>query len=529
MGFFRKREARTASLSQLQAIIDRSGLTQAGVFVDPDTALRHSAVWACQELIAGVGSSLPLDEYRVQSGQAVEVPLSSLFADPDPDPSTTANAWRAQVLRSAVARGNAYATLLGAEDGFPDGAVTIHPDRVQWRWEKFGPGYRWEVYVDGKRRERWPLGDLWHFPLFQQPGSPVGLNPVEYHRQSIGAALAAQKFGGQFFDAGGNPSVIVKVPAEPTPEEAKALKQRILEATRGNREPLVLPVGLELEKVTIPPEDSQFLETQRFGVEEIARIFLGGFPELIGASVTGGGSITYANREQRMADFIALSLGPRYLVPLEAALSALTPRGRYVKHNMDALLRSDLKGRYESYKLAAEVADKMGQPLLTINEMRELENRPRIEGGDSFVRQPSQAAPVQRDERMEVLVSAMAERAAHPAVQAERSDTHIHLPESLAVEMRQDDELRNAMRVLAERAITAEDLSAWAASLPVPQVTVEAPNVTVEAPQVTVEAPQVTVEAAAVTVPVTVNVPEEERTTKTVRKNADGSYTVTES
>ena len=122
----------------------------------------------------------------------IAVPLSSLFADPDPDPSVTAVAFRAQILRSAVARGNAYADLLGAEMGTPTGAVTIHPDRVRWRYEHTANGYTWQVYVDGKPRSRWPYGDLWHFPLFQQPGSPVGLNPVEYHRLSIGASLAAQ-------------------------------------------------------------------------------------------------------------------------------------------------------------------------------------------------------------------------------------------------------------------------------------------------------------------------------------------------
>ena len=157
-------------------------------------ALTNSAVWACQELIAGVGSSLPLDEFRKVGGDQLAVPLSSLFADPDPDPSVTAVAFRAQLLRSAVARGNAYADLLGADMGTPTGAVTIHPDRVRWNYEKVPGGFDWKVYVDGKERSRWPYGDLFHFPLFQQPGSPIGLNPVEYHRLSIGASLAAQQF-----------------------------------------------------------------------------------------------------------------------------------------------------------------------------------------------------------------------------------------------------------------------------------------------------------------------------------------------
>jgi hypothetical protein len=85
-----------------------------------------------------------------------------------------------------------------------------------------------------------------------------------------------------------------------------------------------------------------------------------------------------------MADFIALSLAPRYLVPLESALSALVPRGRYVKHNVDALLRADLQGRFNAYKLNAEIANLMGGAPLTVNDMRRLENRQPIDGGDQF-------------------------------------------------------------------------------------------------------------------------------------------------
>ena len=391
MALFRRREpeARSASLAELQKIMDRARMTTAGVGVDPESALRHSAWWASVELIAGVGSSLPLDEFREQAGEQVTVRLSSLFADPDPDPSITAQAWRAQVLRSAAARGNAYALLTGGESGSPTGATTLHPDRVRWDYRDG----RWVTLVDNAVMDRWPLGPLWHFALFQPPGSPIGMSPVEHHRQTIGTALAAQQFGAQFFGNSGVPPYIVKMPGKPNSEQSKQLKKELKDATSGG-EPLIIPSEITFEKVTISPEDSQFLDTQRLGVEEIARIILGGFPELIGAAVTGGGSVTYANREQRMADFIALSLAPRYLVPLEAALSALLPRGRYIKHNLDALLRADLKTRYESYQLAAQVADTMGAPLLTSDEMRRLENRPPLTEDDraGFTRRPT-AAP----------------------------------------------------------------------------------------------------------------------------------------
>lgn len=403
MAWFRKAkvEARDGALDALQyAAQDRMGVPS-GVVVNPESAMRNSAWWACMELIAGVGSSLPLDEFRKIGGDQVEVPLSAIFSDPDPDPSVSAVAWRAQVLRSAVARGNAYAELLGADSGTPTGAVTINPDCADWKFEKAAGGYAWQLYIDGKRRDRWPNGDIWHFPLFLQPGSPVGLSPVQYHRNSIGAALAAQQFGQQFFDKAGLPSVLLQSPVDLTEQQAKDLKTKVIDATRGTRQPLVLPSDIAFTKISISPDDSQFLDTQRYGVEEIARIVLGGFVELIGGAVSGGGALTYVNREQRMADFIALSLAPRYLIPLEAALSALVPRGRYVKHNVDALLRADLQGRFSAYKLNAEIANLMGVAPLTGNDMRRLENRPPIDGADEF-RKPAAPAdpPITRAEIM---------------------------------------------------------------------------------------------------------------------------------
>lgn len=386
----RSRESRSISLAQLQKILDRSGITWSGVVIDSERAMRNSAVWASIELVSTLAASMPIDQYqKTGDGATRAMPTDRLFTDPDPDPSVTISGFIGQLMRSAAMRGNAYALLRSDPlSGRATNAVTVHPDRVQWRHEHG----RWNTYVDGVAIERWPLGPLWHWALFQQPGSPIGLSPLEYHRQTIGASVAAQKFGAQFFDSGGNPSIIIQVPDEPTVEESKALKEKVLQTTRGNREPLILPQELRIERVSINPDDSQFLETQRYGVEEIARVFLGGFPELIGSAVTGSGSVTYANREQRMADFIALSLAPRYLIPLERALSALLPAGQYVRFNMDALLRSDLAGRYASYKTAAEVSSIMGKPLLTIDEMRQLENLPEMHDDDTESDDESAAA-----------------------------------------------------------------------------------------------------------------------------------------
>ena len=105
---------------------------------------------------------------------------------------------------------------------------------------------------------------------------------------------------------------------------------------------------------------------------------------------TSGSSVTYANREQRAADWLTYGLVP-YLVPIEESLSSLIPRPQRVKANVSAVLRSDLKTRYESYKMAADIGTAAGVPLLTVNEMRDFEDLPPVEGGDSFDRPDSGA------------------------------------------------------------------------------------------------------------------------------------------
>lgn len=334
--------------------------------VSQESAQRLSAVWAASELVASTASSLPID----QTGEAAR-----LFVDP----SSTVHlqGWLHQLFMSAVLRGNAYALVVSFDRlGYPERAETVAPDLVRWRWTADG----WEVKVDNRVELLWPIGRLLHVPLFLQPGCPVGLSPIEYHRATLGGSMAAQKFGADFFGSGGHPVGLLMMDQDPGEAGAKAAKARFKQAAI-DRDVVALSSG-KYVPLTVSPSDSQFLDTMRFGVEEIARVFLGGFPEMIGAA-TSGQSVTYANREQRVADFLAFSLQSRYLVPFERAFSRWTRNGG-VKFNVDALLRSDLAGRYASYVSAATVGEKSGTPLLTTNEMRAFEDLPPLPGGDVF-------------------------------------------------------------------------------------------------------------------------------------------------
>ena len=125
-------------------------------------------------------------------------------------------------------------------------------------------------------------------------GSPKGLNPIEFARKTIYAALVAQEFGSNFFRDGGHPSALLAPDRDPGTEGAKALKERFKAATSGtNREPLVLPQSVKYEQIQINPDDSQFIEAMRFDDETLTRFF-GVDPAMVGVA-TGGTSLTYAS------------------------------------------------------------------------------------------------------------------------------------------------------------------------------------------------------------------------------------------
>ena len=192
---------------------------------------------------------------------------------------------------------------------------------------------------------------------------------------SVFPGMAAQDFGGNFFRDGAHPTSIISPEKDPGKEGADTLKKRVMEATSGtNREPLVLPQNIKWTQMQVNPEDSQFIETMKLSDEQVCR-YMGTPPTEIGIAPSGA-SVTYANREQSKQDYLQELLYP--IGQIEASWSSLIARPQYVKLNPDGLLRADLKTRYESYRIAAEIEQMAGKPLLDVDEMRELENRPEL-------------------------------------------------------------------------------------------------------------------------------------------------------
>lgn len=333
-----------------------------------ETALTHSVVWRCAMKNAATVSSFPVHTYVGRD--LVVDPL--IVSDPAPG-DMEQDVWVFAAVLSMYLRGGAYAFVgpdLAAAQGQPEVAFLLHPDRVDWS-EKDG----WTV--DKKPEQLYPLGRLWHCPLNVLPGSPKGLNPLQYARRSMFPGMAAQQFGSNFFRDGAHPTSIIAPQEDPGETNAQALKDRVMAATSGgSREPLVLPQSIKLIQLQVSPDDSQFIETMKLTDEQVCR-YMGTPPEEVGITPSGA-SVTYANREQRKQDYLQELLLPTRR--LERAWTRLVttspaPTAPRVRFNSNGLLRADTLTRFQVYEIAKRIG------LLTDDEMREMEDRPPLPAG----------------------------------------------------------------------------------------------------------------------------------------------------
>lgn len=330
--------------------------------VSADTALRSSAVWACVRLRADLISTLPLDAYRMVDGRQVEAPKTPFLLNPANDRYGMAD-WLYSSQTDLDRSGNAVGLIL-ARDAFGNPAVV----ELQ-SWSKVG------IRGTGPHITEWKIGgksydprDVWHERQFTVSGIPLGLSAIAYAAMSIGGYLSAQQFALDWFGNGSIPSGRLKNVARTiNPTEANVVKDRF-KAAVASRDLFVHGSDWEYDALSVTANESQFLDTMRYGVEDIARFF--GVPgDLIDAPAQSSAKITYANITQRNLQLLVMNLGPT-IARREAALSAALPKPRFVKFNTDAFLRLDPQSR-ESM-LAQMITNRQLAP----SEARALDNRP---------------------------------------------------------------------------------------------------------------------------------------------------------
>lgn len=331
------------------------------------TSIQSVAIRTTVDLIASMGSELPVDTYN-GSGKQIRTPGNVL--DPGGDGMGVED-WVYRLLTAWTLAGNNYGDVV---EWAPNGtyirtADLFHPDDVSVSMVGGSPKWR----VGG--REVTNVASFQHWRVNPVPGRLLGLSPIELHASTIGVTLSATRFGRQWFTEGSMPSALLVNKEDINPTVAQTAKERWVAATRGSREPVVLGNGWDYKPIQISPQESQFLETQQFSEAQCARMFGPGFAEILGFS-SGGGSLTYTNVVDRRVDMLTFSMN-RWLRRVDRVLSMFVPRPQRVRLNRDALLEATTLQRYQAFALALQNQWK------TVNEVRADEDLDPVEWGDT--------------------------------------------------------------------------------------------------------------------------------------------------
>jgi HK97 family phage portal protein len=337
--------------------------TAAGVRVTPDTAMRLSAVWGCVRLLSDVVSELPAHVFAKGTRREVDPPRVLVT----PAAGTDLPDWLWQHMISYLLRGNVMGLIVDrAGLGRPSQIELVNPDRLVPQVDQYDRSVTWRL--DGQQIDR---DEVWHRRAYPVPGEVLGLSPIAHAAQSIGLGLGAEAFGAKFFGDNATPSGLLSTEQRLNRGQALELSDMWHLAHKGKRKTAVLGDGAKWQAVSVAPNESQFLDTLKLNVQQIARVF-GVPPEMIAAE--SGNSQTYANIESRDLSLLKYAVGP-WLGRLERAMNTLVTRGQYVKFNASALLKTDTLSRYKAHKIGLDAG------FLTIEEVRDLEDREPLPAG----------------------------------------------------------------------------------------------------------------------------------------------------
>jgi HK97 family phage portal protein len=384
----RRVDRRYQTLSELDALIDQAmsggmGLSAAGTDVSVQSALSYSTVWACVRAIAETVATLPCILYRrLPNGgkeRAVDHRLYDVLHDA-PNPEMTSVDYWDTVLVHALTWGNHYSQVVrdsyGAKELWPLEPSRVKPmrnSRGELYYEYRAPGGTAPTYYD--------FADIFHVHGMSWNGL-TGLSVIGYARESIGLGLSLDDFAARYFGNGAQPGGVLEHPGKLSKEAVLRLIADWNEQHQGpaNSSKLsVLVEGMKYHQVSIPPEDSQFLQSRQFQAEEIARWFR--VPQhKIGLLARS----TNNNIEQQAIEFVTDCIRP-WLVRVEKSIRRDVmqisdgKRDHFAEFLVDALLRGDSVTR-------AQALHTMRQDgIINADEWRAIENMNPQPNGDGKV------------------------------------------------------------------------------------------------------------------------------------------------
>jgi len=366
------------------------GPSTSGNNVNETTAMQMSAVYACVRIIAEAIAQIPLNVYRFTEDGGKEKdprhPLYFLLHD-EPNPEMTSFIFRETLMSHLLLWGNAYAQIIRNGMGEVVGLYPLMPDRMEVdRDEEGNLVYTYTKYFDeaGARHRyeqvKLPAWQVLHIPGLGYDGL-IGYSPIAMARNAIGMSMAAENFGATFFANGATPGGVLEHPGIVKDPERLRESWHAQFSGRNSHNIAVLEEGMTFKPMSIPPEEAQFLETRKFQIDEIARIFRVP-PHMVGDLEKS----SFSNIEQQSLEFVKYTVGPwvaRWEQSLSQALLLPSEKTRYtIKYNLDGLLRGDYESRMNGYAVGRQ------NGWLSANDIRELENMNRIpaeEGGDEYL------------------------------------------------------------------------------------------------------------------------------------------------
>jgi HK97 family phage portal protein len=349
--------------------------SKTGIAITEDSAMRLSAVFGAVRVISETIASLPW-EVKQDAGDSTRSasahPINKLIHHPN-GMMTDFN-FREVCQAHLCLHGNAFIAIRRNEAGQPVKLIPVHPDRVEvkvYKDEKF--------YTIDQGKETFDDTEMIHILGLSFDGI-IGKSVIEAARESIGLGLAADQFGGSFFGNGANVSAVLTHPGRLSDDAYKRLMaswQRRYSGLDNAHKTAILEEGMNLQKVSISPQESQFLETRKFGVEDIARFFR--IPLAYLGSLEN--SSTRANIEEQGIQFQRNTILP-WVKRWEAEFNRKLFPGQedyFIRMNMDGLLRGDISSRYSSYATARQWG------WLSVNDIRKHESLDPIDGGDIYL------------------------------------------------------------------------------------------------------------------------------------------------
>lgn len=366
------------------------GGTTSGKRVNEMSAMQMTAVYSCVRILAEAVAGLPLHLYRYTDNgskeKAIEHPLYRLLHD-EPNPEMTSFIFRETLMTHLLLWGNAYAQIVRNGKGEVLGLYPLMPNKMSV--DRDTDGRLWYTYtrstdeaptMKGSTVKLHPY-DVLHIPGLGFDGL-VGYSPIAMAKNAIGMGIACEEYGARFFANGAAPGGVLEHPGTvKDPQKIRDSWNSVYRGTGNAHKVAVLEEGMKYTPIGISPEQAQFLETRKFQINEIARIFRVP-PHMVGDLEKS----SFSNIEQQSLEFVKYTLEPWVIRWEQSIMRALLTEDEkktyFAKFNLEGLLRGDYQSRMNGYAIARQ------NGWMSANDIRRLENLdqiPKEDGGDLYL------------------------------------------------------------------------------------------------------------------------------------------------